>query len=105
MTDFHVVPAALRLQAEEIRQASGHWGSAADWIEKNNLTEDSLGYFGKSIVQTFNQVAADVSDKLRQGKRAIESASDGIDLCANHFESLDAEYYRRFGYIDEKLGY
>ncbi|WP_280439140.1 type VII secretion target [Nocardia cyriacigeorgica] len=104
-TDFHVCPEALRLQAEEVGQTADHWQNAYAQISTNPMSSGALGYFGTDIVTKFNEIAADVVTKLQQGRLSIESAADGLRACATHFENVDAEYYRQFGYIDTRLGY
>ncbi|MFR9772198.1 hypothetical protein [Nocardia sp. SC052] len=105
MTDFHVCPKALRTQANEIRYCSGHYNSSAQHIGEHRMGDYALGVFGRDIADVFNDVLADVHDKLMKGKVTIESAGNGLAACANIYESVDAAYYREFGYIDESVGY
>ncbi|WP_029901252.1 hypothetical protein [Nocardia brasiliensis] len=103
--DFHVVPEALKLEAEEVRQTSGHWDAAKDKIQGTPMDLNALGSFGKDNAAKFNLATARLATKLREGSASIQSAADGLKTCANHFESLDADYYRKFGYIDAQVGY
>ncbi|WP_157101269.1 hypothetical protein [Nocardia shimofusensis] len=104
-TDFRVCPAALRLQAVEVRQASEHWLKANAAIGAAPMAADALGYFGTDIVTKFNAAASTVSEKLIAGQRSIQSAATGLETCATHFETVDAEWYRQFGFIDAQVGY
>jgi hypothetical protein len=105
VTDFHVVPEALRLQAVEIKNCADHYYSAANEIGAQRMGSRALGIFGDDITRMFNDVLTDVEDKLRAGQRTIKSAGDGLDICATHYEQVDNDYYRKFGYIDDELGY
>jgi len=104
-TDFRVCPAALRLQAVEVRQASEHWNNANAAIGGAPMDGQALGYFGTDIVAKFNTAASTVSGKLIAGRQSIQSAATGLEKCATHFEAVDAEWYRQFGFIDAQAGY
>src|SRR5690606_11165904 len=103
-TDFRVCPAALRLQAVEVDQASDHWRNANAAIGGAPMAEDALGFYGNDIVAKFNEAASTVSGKLIQGHLSIQSAATGLETCATHFEAVDAEWYRQFGFIDAQAG-
>ncbi len=103
--DFHVVPEALKLEAEEVRQTSGHWDTAKDKIQGTPMDLNALGSFGKDNVAKFNLATTRLTTKLREGSASIQSAADGLKTCATHFEAQDADFYRQFGYIDAQLGY
>lgn len=105
MTDFHVCPDSLRMQANEIRQCAGHYTASSAHIGEHRMSPLTLGALGKDIVTIFNDVTLDVSNKLSKSAETIQSASDGIEKCAKHYQDLDSDYYRQFGYIDETLGY
>ncbi|MFI9509246.1 type VII secretion target [Nocardia sp. NPDC052566] len=105
MTDFHVVPQALRTQANEIINTAGHYNLAANYVGDHRMPPLTLGIFGKDVASIFNDVATNVHDKLDKGKKSIQSAGEGISTCATNYENVDAQYYREFGYIDEMLGY
>ncbi|MFC4374976.1 hypothetical protein ACFO5K_12800 [Nocardia halotolerans] len=102
---FHVVPEALKLGAEEVRQTSGHWDAAKDKVNGTPMDLNALGAFGKDNVAKFNLATSRLTTKLREGSTSIQSAADGLKTCATHFEGLDADYYRQFGYIDAQVGY
>ncbi|MBF6235767.1 hypothetical protein IU474_01555 [Nocardia otitidiscaviarum] len=104
-TDFRVVPEALKLEAEEIRQASENWNSARGQVSDNPLDNNALGVYGAQIAAKFNSATAPLARKLEKGVTTIQSAADGLKTAATHFENVDAEYYRRFGYIDAQIGY
>ncbi|MEV6557541.1 hypothetical protein AB0M22_17615 [Nocardia sp. NPDC051756] len=103
--DFHVVPEALKLEAEEIRQTSEQWDSAKKKILEAPMDLNALGSYGKDNAAKFNLATTYLVTKLREGSTSIQSAADGLKSCATHFENLDADYYRQFGYIDAQLGY
>ncbi|MET7771607.1 hypothetical protein [Nocardia sp. NPDC005366] len=105
MTDLHVCPDALRNQANEIRQCASHYTASSAHIGEHRMAPLTLGAFGRDIVAIFNDVTLDVSNKLSKSAETIQSASDGIALCAKHYENVDNDYYRQFGYIDESIGY
>ncbi|MFR9752093.1 hypothetical protein ACL02S_13800 [Nocardia sp. 004] len=101
--DFRVCPSALRLQAVEVRQSSEHWGDAKAEISAAPMKSGALGYFGKSIEEQFNTAAGEVVTKLILGQNSIKSAASALETCATHFENVDTEFYRQFGYIDAQL--
>ncbi|MFE3547010.1 hypothetical protein ACFXK0_28950 [Nocardia sp. NPDC059177] len=104
--DFNTCPQALRLQATEVQQAADHWKEAKEAIAGTPMQADALGFFGTEIVSKFNTAAAGViATKLIQGHISISNAAGSLDTCAKHFENLDAEWYRQFGYIDQRVGY
>lgn len=108
MTDFRVVPAALKLDADRVRVASDYWATAHLAILNGlPMNEIALGKESSAlkIVQTFNECAEKLCVKLVDGANAIDGAADKLTAVAQHFENVDAEYYRQFGYIDEGLGY
>ncbi|MQY20511.1 type VII secretion target [Nocardia macrotermitis] len=105
MTDFHVCPQALRMQADEIKNTATHYETSARHIGEHRMARFTLGIFGQDVANVFNDTLTDVSDKLTKGKKTIASAGDGISACAKNYENLDADYYRKFGYINEQLGY
>lgn len=105
MTDFHVCPDALRLQATEVTNTANHYETSANHIGEHRMGNYTLGIYGRDVTNVFNDVLTDVHDKLIKGKETIKSAGDGLAACATVYENHDAEYYREFGYIDEKLGY
>ncbi|MBL1080040.1 hypothetical protein JK358_37155 [Nocardia sp. 2] len=95
----------MKLQAEEVRQTSEHWDTAKKNVVETPLDTNALGQYGKEIAGKLNLAGANLASKLRDGSTAIQTAADGLKTCATHFEGLDADYYRQFGYIDAQLGY
>lgn len=105
MTDLSVCPEALRIQAVEIEDCAGHYTTSATRVGEHRLAPLALGALGRDIVQHFNDMSLNVSNKLKDSAATIDSAADGIRACATHFQGVDDDYYRKFGYIDETLGY
>ncbi|MFC6011528.1 hypothetical protein [Nocardia lasii] len=108
MTDFRVAPDALRTEAERVREAAGWWETAhLGILNVSPMPQDALGNWevAKNIVKTFNTSAESLCIKLKDGTASIDKAADAIGVAARHFENEDAEFYRQYGFIDEKLGY
>lgn len=105
MTDLSVCPEALRMQAREIEDCSIHYTTSASRVGEHRLAPLTLGALGRDIVQIFNDMSLDVSNKLKDSAATIHSASAGIYACATHYQGVDDDYYRKFGYINETLGY
>ncbi|MFD3507065.1 hypothetical protein [Nocardia sp. NPDC058666] len=105
MTDLSVCPQALRMQAREIGDCSVHYTTSAARVGEHRLSPLALGALGRDIVQHFNDMSLNVSNKLKDSAATVQSAADGIHACATHFEGMDDDYYRKFGYINETLGY
>ncbi|MFC9968111.1 hypothetical protein ACFVH4_28110 [Nocardia ignorata] len=105
MTDFHVVPATLRQAADRVGEASAHWGDANFAVVNSTLPDSAFGCFAVEIVGQLNAAALALATKLADGKNNIGDAASGLSTCATRFEDEDAEFYRRFGYIDQQLGY
>ncbi|WP_054816070.1 hypothetical protein [Nocardia arizonensis] len=106
MTDFHVVPEALKLEAERVRGAADYWANAhLSILNTMPMREMMFGNKGIDIVKKLQACTETLSAKLIDGKNSTDDAADKLMTCANHFTSVDADYYRKFGYIDEKAGY
>lgn len=106
MTDFRVAPEALTLGADRVRVAADYWANAhLSILNTMPMQQMMFGNKGIDIVKKLQKCTEELSVKLIDGKNSIDDAADKLATCANHFTAVDAEYYRQFGYIDEKLGY
>lgn len=104
MTDFRVVPQALRDQAEEVAETAGHYLTASGKLRERRMTDAILGSLCGTIPNLFNEVLDDVSGKLERGSTQIQQAADALRVCATHYEAVDQYYYQQFNYIDERAG-
>ncbi|QIS11149.1 hypothetical protein [Nocardia arthritidis] len=102
MTDFRVVPRALRRRSDAIVECSNRYGTAVGLIASKSMGDKVLGRFGEGIPAIFNEAARSVVEALGKSGEAVHSAGVGIGECANIYERMDAEFYRRFGYLAEK---
>ncbi|SDC97198.1 hypothetical protein [Actinokineospora iranica] len=106
MTDYHVVPAALRNAVTKLDEAAGHWGSAHGAIRDHYMGQDTLGLLGrlKNTHEAYNRALDTVQNRLGEGSQRLTDAGSTLNEVAKHYESVDADEYRKFNYIDEKLG-
>ena len=105
MTDYRVVPGALRSNVKFLHEASDAWGKAHQSLTGMELAGDDLGILGDPSSATRNHNAAiqDALDRLRKGQEVLERAADELKGVADDYESRDAEYYEKFGYLRESM--
>lgn len=103
MVDFRVVPEALQANVKFLQEASDAWQEAADKLRGKELAEDDLGLLGQveGVPRKHNEARQSCLDKLKEGRKALESAARALGQVAAEYRSRDAEYYEQFGYIDE----
>ncbi|MEV6276357.1 hypothetical protein [Nocardia sp. NPDC051832] len=105
MTDFRVVPDALRTQAKELESTSGHYLTSSRYVADNRMGAYVLGVHGRDVATVFNdQLLLAVESKLKQTQKSIQEAAEKIAYVAWVFENKDYEYYQKFGYQNERLG-
>lgn len=106
MTDYRVVPEALRDMATEYQDAGDEWGRLVAVLDgaAAELRDDSLGLLGQvaNFVSTYNDARTAMLKELRQAQQALSDAGDTLGDVARHYEDKDFEYYRKFGYIEER---
>ena len=105
MVDFRVVPEALQANVKFLQEASDAWQEAADKLRGKELAEDDLGLLGQveGVPRKHNEALQSCLDKLKEGRKALESAARALGQVAAEYRSRDAEYYEQFGYINEKM--
>jgi hypothetical protein len=104
MTDYHVVPAALR-------QAQQSWDYSADvWQEfaaglggRAVLSEHSMGVIGRmaGFTKDYNNAVDEIRGKADSGSSQLKMTGHALAEVAGDYERRDEAYYRKFGYIDE----
>ncbi|EFV13595.1 hypothetical protein [Segniliparus rugosus] len=106
MVDFHVVPEALKKNAEAVVSDADRWKNASNVIEQHKLHPGDLGLPGSfsDIPGAFNRVLDLLIQKMRQGESTIRSAGEELGNVANEYENKDFEYYQQFGYTNDKIG-
>lgn len=102
--DFRVVPAALEANVKFLREASDAWQKSFEMLSGKELAEDDLGLLGKveGVPRKHNEALQSCLDKLKEGRESLENAATALGQVAADYASRDAEYYRRFGYLNEK---
>jgi len=102
--DFRVVPAALEANVKFLREASDAWQKSFEMLSGKELAEDDLGLLGKveGVPGKHNEALQSCLDKLEEGRDSLENAATALGQVAADYASRDAEYYRRFGYINEQ---
>lgn len=101
MTGYKVVPQALRDNVKFLQDAADAWEQAKRALDHQQFDDSDLGILGRASGATryYNDALADVLDRLREGIDALENAGVQLKAVADEYESRDAEYYRRFGYM------
>jgi uncharacterized protein YukE len=103
MTGFKVVPQALRDNVKFLQDASDAWESAHNALNGKDLGANDIGLLGRAsgAVRYHNEALHDVIDKLKKGSAVLEDAANKLKVIAEDYESRDARYYRKFGYLDK----
>jgi uncharacterized protein YukE len=107
VTDYRVVPQALRDMATEYQDAGDEWARLVAVLDGHEaaLRDDALGLLGQvaNFVTTYNDARTAMLKELRQAQQALSDAGDTLGDVARHYEDKEFEYYREFGYLKEKL--
>ena len=103
MTDYTVVPQAIRANVKFLFEAADAWGRAYQVLHGKELADDDLGLLGQPSAATrnHNDAIADALVRLKEGRDVLERAANDLKAVADDYESRDAEYYETFGYINE----
>ncbi|MEU4803086.1 hypothetical protein [Actinosynnema sp. NPDC023587] len=106
MVDFHVVPEAMRRNAKEFVDVADAWNNARSALLDAHLADDDLGLLGRTerVPQSHNAGLNNILDRLAKGFEALNNAALALRAVADEYESRDAEYYRQFGYLDDRPG-
>lgn len=101
MTDFQVVPDALRRNVRFLYDAGDCWDAARKALDGEQLGDDALGELGQAheVVREHNETLEAVLGTLREGVEVLERAGDSLNGVARTYEDKDAEYYEKFGYL------
>jgi hypothetical protein len=106
-TSYEVVPDALRGAQKAWEAAKVEW-EFFQLVIRDDLVMRSgdMGLLGReqNFPEAYNGARAEIEDKLSTGARALQDSSDELDAVATEYESKDAAYYEKFGYLGEKLG-
>ncbi|WP_424188616.1 hypothetical protein ACOBQX_10575 [Actinokineospora sp. G85] len=107
MVDYHVVPEALRKNSKEYFEIADAWTNARNSLSDAHMGPDDVGLLGKEagVPRSHNSALNSVLGRLTQGFEALNNASLTLRAIADEYESREAQYYRKFGYIDERLGH
>lgn len=107
MTDFRVVPEALRAMATEYLEAGDEWEQMLAAIDgpAATLGEHDLGFLGQvaGFVTTYNGAREAAVKELTKGRESLADAGATLSDIAKHYEDKDFEFYRKFGYVKEEL--
>lgn len=105
-TSYEVVPAALRKAQKAWSAAQVEW-EFFQLVVRDDLfmNNGDMGLLGReqNFPQAYNEARTMIEDKLGAGARVLQDASDQLDVVATEYESKDAEYYEKFGYLGEEL--
>jgi hypothetical protein len=107
VTDYRVVPEALRTMATEYLEAGDEWQEMVDVIDgpEATLAEHDLGLLGEmaGFVTTYNSARTEAVKELTRGRQSLADAGATLGDVAKHYEDKDFEFYRKFGYVKENL--
>jgi hypothetical protein len=105
-TSYEVVPGALRKAQQAWEDAKVEW-EFFTLVVRDDLAmgESDMGLLGKKVdfPGKYNRARAEIEDKLEKGARALQDTSDQLDVVATEYESKDADYYEKFGYLEKEL--
>lgn len=99
---YRVVPESLRKTQQSLSDTADRWTQLANQtLPSWQLQDGDLGLLGRmaNIVQTYNSVVTDITNKVRQGDQSLRAASDALNAVATNYERQDEEYYAKFGWI------
>lgn len=105
-TSYEVVPDALRDAQKAWEAARVEWEFFQLVIRDDLLMQGGdMGLLGReqNFPEAYNGARAEIEDKLKTGVRALQDSSDQLDAVATEYESKDAAYYKKFGYLGEEL--
>jgi uncharacterized protein YukE len=107
VTDYRVVPEALRTMATEYVEAGDEWQQMVDAINgpEATLAEHDLGVLGElaGFVTSYNSSRTEAVNELARGRQSLADAGATLSDVAKHYEEKDFEFYRKFGYVKENL--
>lgn len=106
MVDYRVAPQALRKNATEFYDIADAWTNSKNKLSGAHMATDDLGLLGKleNVPASHNAALNNVLDRLGKGFEALNSAAETLKKIADEYESRDAKYYRKYGYLDERIG-
>jgi hypothetical protein len=107
MTDYHVVPGALRKSVTKLDEASDKWVATNNAIKDRFMDADTLGLLGRTqqAHDAYNRALQTVTKRLTEGAERLKNAADTLNNVAKTYEATDVSVYRKYGYIDEKVGH
>ncbi|GAA0508539.1 hypothetical protein GCM10011581_19450 [Saccharopolyspora subtropica] len=105
MTDYSVVPQALRANVKLLFEAADAWDRAYQALSGNELSDDDLGLLGElsAATKNYNAALAEALQRLKKGQEVLEKAANSLKAVADDYESRDAEYYEKFGYLKANM--
>ncbi|MGW5643700.1 hypothetical protein [Saccharopolyspora sp. NPDC003762] len=105
MSDYTVVPKALRANVKFLFEAADAWERAYQALSGKELNDDDLGLLGgpSSATRNHNLAVADALQRLKEGQEVLEKAANSLRDVADEYESRDAEYYENFGYLKANM--
>ncbi|WP_328604956.1 type VII secretion target [Amycolatopsis sp. NBC_00345] len=108
MTDkgFEVVPGALRkTQASFVDAAERHIQLINQDLPNFRMSQLDLGLIGKltGIIPEYNAALDQISQKVTASCSSLTSAAYNLDSAAKAYEAQDEEYYKKFGWLAEKV--
>ncbi|APU16799.1 MULTISPECIES: hypothetical protein [Actinoalloteichus] len=105
MTDFEVVPEALRNSVRFLQEAADSWASARDDLTGQELSDTGLGLLGSESGATrrYGEALTEAMSRLGEGSEILEAAATALKDVADDYESRDAEFYAQFDYLTNEL--
>ena len=102
---YRVVPGALRNAQKTYDIVARSWTSLREDVRRWKLDEGDLGLIGREagVVGDYNEATDTVADKLGTCADRMQSAGEVLHEVATAYEAQDAEYYARFGWLENRL--
>ena len=104
MTDYHVVPGALRRAQQSWEYSADVWEQfCAGLSGRAVMSEHSMGVLGRmsGFTKDYNNAVDEIGEKAESGANQLQITSATLSEVAADYERRDEAYYRKFGYIDE----
>lgn len=103
---YEVYPESLRNATEDIYHAAGRLRDLAD-LDLGGLGLSSqdvgmLGDRGWSVVQSFNDMIAEIQDKSRRNFDRLIALGTAMDKAADYYDAQDDEYYKRLRELEKE---
>ena len=105
MAGYEVVPDALYAMVQEFNEASNVWRDLQAGMHGWSMDTFTLGMLGEAVGYPagYNEVLEKVFSKVDEAMESFVGTEVALREVARTYGAQDAEYYERFGYVEEEL--